>query len=89
MPHVTLNAQKPQTLCGARTPSIPRQRECFVDQEKTPSFGLCQVDMYGAGQSKEGNVQFNWPKLFQAFSVILSLICFHNYIHLIIPHQHM
>ena len=33
---------------------------------------------------KKGNVQFNWPKLFQAFSVILSLIFFHNCIHSII-----
>ena len=36
-----------------------------------------------------GNVQFNWPKLFQAFFVILSLICFHRCIHSIIPHQYM
>ena len=38
---------------------------------------------------KLGNVQFNWPKLFQAFSVILSLIFFHKCIHSIIPHQYM
>ena len=36
-----------------------------------------------------GNVEFNWPKLFQGFSVKFTLIVFHECIHSIIPHQHM
>ena len=36
-----------------------------------------------------GNVQFNWPKLFQAFSIKFTLILFHECVHSIIPHQHM
>ena len=36
-----------------------------------------------------GNVQLNWPKLFQAFSVNFTLIFFHECVHSIIPHQHM
>ena len=36
-----------------------------------------------------GNVQFNWPKLFQAFSVKVTFNCFLECVHSIIPHQHM
>ena len=36
-----------------------------------------------------GNVQLNWPKLFQAFSVNFTLIVFYECVHSIIPHQHM
>ena len=36
-----------------------------------------------------GNVELNWPKLFQAFSVKLTLIFYHECVHSIIPHQHM
>ena len=36
-----------------------------------------------------GSVQFNWPKLLQAFSVKFTLICSHERVHSIIPHQHM
>ena len=38
---------------------------------------------------KNGNVQFNWPKLFQAFSVKFTVIFFHKCVHSIIPHQHI
>ena len=40
-------------------------------------------------RSQPGNVQLNWPKLFQAFSVNFTLIFFHECVHSIIPHQHM
>ena len=33
--------------CCARTTSIPSQRVCTVDREKSQSFGFRQVDMYG------------------------------------------
>ena len=36
-----------------------------------------------------GNVQDNWPKLFQAFSVKFTLKIFHECVHSIIPHQRM
>ena len=36
-----------------------------------------------------GNVELNWPKLFQAFSVKFTLIFYHECVHSIIPHQHM
>ena len=36
-----------------------------------------------------GNVELNWPKLFQAFSVKFILIFYHECVHSIIPHQHM
>ena len=36
-----------------------------------------------------GNVQDNWPKLFQAFSVKFTLHFFHECVHSIIPDQHM
>ena len=36
-----------------------------------------------------GNVKVNWPKLFKAFSVKFGLICFHDCVHSIIPHQDM
>ena len=32
-----------------------------------------------------GNVQVNWPKLFQVFSVTFTYACVHS----IIPHQHV
>ena len=35
-----------------------------------------------------GNVQFNWPTLFQAFFVKFTVIFFHECVHSIIPHQH-
>ena len=38
---------------------------------------------------KFGNVQFNWLKLFQAFSVKFTFIFFHECVHSIIPRQHM
>ena len=36
-----------------------------------------------------GNVELNWPKLFQAFSVKFTLIVYHECVHSIIPHKHM
>ena len=36
-----------------------------------------------------GNVQFNWPKLFQAFFVKFTVNFFHACVHSIIPHKHM
>ena len=36
-----------------------------------------------------GNVELNWPKLFQAFFVKVTLIFYHECVHSIIPHQHM
>ena len=38
---------------------------------------------------KFGNVELNWPKLFQAFFVKVTLIFYHQCVHSIIPHQHM
>ena len=35
--------------CGARTTSIPSQRLCAVDREKSQSFGFCRVGMYAEG----------------------------------------
>ena len=40
-------------------------------------------------RTERGNVQLNWPKLFQAFPVNFTLISFHECVHSIIPHQHM
>ena len=37
----------------------------------------------------KGNVELNWPKLFQAFSVKFTLIFYHECVHSIIPHQLM
>ena len=34
-----------------------------------------------------GNVQDDWPKLFEAFSVKFTLILFHECVQSIIPHQ--
>ena len=36
-----------------------------------------------------GNVELNWLKLFQAFSVKFTVIIFHECVHSIIPHKHM
>ena len=36
-----------------------------------------------------GNVELNWPKLFQAFFVKVTLIFYHQCVHSIIPHQHI
>ena len=35
------------------------------------------------------NVELNWPKLFQAFSVKFTLMFYHECVHSIIPPQHM
>ena len=37
----------------------------------------------------KGNVQDDWPKLFQAFSVKFTLNSFHECVHSIILYQHM
>ena len=39
--------------------------------------------------TSDGNVQFNWPKLFQAFFVKFTVNFFHACVHSIIPHKHM
>ena len=36
-----------------------------------------------------GNVELNWPKLLQAFSVKLTIIFYHECVRSIILHQHM
>ena len=40
-------------------------------------------------EANMGNVEQECLKLFQAFSVKLTIIFFHECIHSIIPHQHM
>ena len=61
----------------------PRRQNAFWQQST-------ENQVSGSASTKTfGNVQFNWPKLFQAFSVTLSLIFFHNCINSIIPHQYM
>ena len=38
----------PMSMRDGGAMSIPSQRACVVDRKKTPSFGFCQVDMYGS-----------------------------------------
>ena len=70
------------TLCGVRHISDG----IFL---KSAQVGLV-VEGSSRLDTSQGNVQdFKWPKLFQAFSVIFTLICFHDGVYSIIPHQHV
>ena len=54
----------------------------------TVTFRTMSLDVHGISTNL-GNVELNWPKLFQAFSVKFTLLFCHEYVHSIIPHQHM
>ena len=50
---------------------------------------ICRCVIRNCLRSRAGNVEQECPKLFQAFSVKLTIIFFHECIHSIITHQHM
>ena len=41
-------------MCAARATFIPSERMFVVVRDKTPSFDLCQVDMYGMAMKLNG-----------------------------------